>query len=132
MAIHCMGHSTDISATLCFILIATVSLGLCSCLFSLHLSSDGHHLPSWRGFHGDHTPFWVDCWHGIRVANALQDQRVRLAGWVGRGLAKDNNSRTGSLQQDVGQLFLCRVDHRHTIHLHQSTSSITHTQQQQM
>ncbi|TNN74333.1 hypothetical protein EYF80_015416 [Liparis tanakae] len=62
---------------------------------------DGHHLPSWRGFHGDHTPFSVNCWHGMRVANALQAQRVRLAGGGGRGLAKDDHRSAGSLQQDV-------------------------------
>lgn len=91
------------------------------------VSSDGYHLPTWRGLHGDRIPFWADCLHGIRVDHVLQEQGVLLGGGGGWGLAKDNNLSAGSLQQDVSQLFLCGVDHWYTIHLHQSTRSITHT-----
>lgn len=107
--------------TCCIIFTSSVFVFVSISLFLSPLSSDGHHLPLRWGFHGDHIPFWADCLQGIRVNHVLQEQRVLLGGEGGWGLAQDNNLSARSLEQEVTQLFLCRVDHQYTIHLHQPT-----------
>lgn len=94
-------------------------------LFLSFISSDGHHLSLWRGCHGDHIiPFLTDCLRGTRIDHVMPEQRLLLGGEDGRGLAKNNNLSTGPLQQELNQLFLCRVEHQYTIHLHQPMGSI--------
>lgn len=87
------------------------------------IPSDGHRFPFRMGFHGDHIPFLVDCLHRIRADFVLGEHRVQLGGGCGWRLAKDNDLSTGSLQQEVSELSLCRVDHCYSVHLHQPMRS---------
>lgn len=90
---------------------------------SHYWTSYGYHPALRMGFCAAHVSPWAACLLQITADHVLQGRR---GGEGRRRLTKDHDLNAGALPQEVGQLSVCWVDHRHTVHLHQSDSK-THT-----